>query len=425
MIKRVDLKIYIIGYYLGIQPFEIEPFDNAYYQLSEYNQAIKYYQQALAIHREVNNRQKEAITLKNLGRVYKELGDYYQSSWFWYGYFTKGLTEYNQAGGVTCKLKSLLGKIFSPFVTKRYMLFWADLGRSYKGLSVQKIKEGSIWEFIFPKIIGIRTLSSKLFRAHVTPSDNQAIEYYQQALAIYREVNNQVWEVITLNNLGEVYCQLGKYDQAIDYYQQALEQIQVAENLCYIPYLISPRNSTIYSRLIPKPILVWKDITLNNLGEVYCQLGKYDQAIDYYQQALEQIQVAENLCYIPYLISPRNSTIYSRLIPKPILVWKDITLNNLGQVYCQLEKYYQAPYYYGKVLDYYYQVLTITKDIDDLTVRCTNSSMMPTVCRQLSYFLDGLSTIIVRLLIGHSIIFGCLEPLPFKHFSSLAFFDSS
>ncbi|NER91543.1 hypothetical protein [Moorena sp. SIO3A2] len=63
--------------------------------------------------------------------------------------------------------------------------------------------------------------------------------------------------------------------------------------------------------------------------------------------------------------------------------------------------------------------------IDDLTVRCTNSSIIPTVCRQLSYFLDGLSTIIVRLLIGQSMIFDCLKPLPFKYFSSLAFFDSS
>ncbi|OLT57975.1 hypothetical protein BJP37_01885 [Moorena bouillonii PNG] len=80
---------------------------------------------------------------------------------------------YNRAGGVTCKLKSLLGKIFSSSVTKRYMLFWTDLGRSYKGLSVQNIKEGSIWEFIFPEIIGIKALPSKLFRAHVTPSDNR------------------------------------------------------------------------------------------------------------------------------------------------------------------------------------------------------------------------------------------------------------
>ncbi|NEP28045.1 hypothetical protein [Moorena sp. SIO3I6] len=51
------------------------------------------------------------------------------------------------------------------------MLFWADLGLCYNGLSVQKIKEGSIWEFIFPERIGIKALYSKLFRAHVTPSE--------------------------------------------------------------------------------------------------------------------------------------------------------------------------------------------------------------------------------------------------------------
>ncbi|WP_424100885.1 tetratricopeptide repeat protein [Moorena producens] len=94
------------------------------------------------------------------------------------------------------------------------------------------------------------------------------------------------------------------------------------------------------------------------------------------------------------------------------------TLNNLGCAYSDLGDYPRA-------IDHHQQSFNIAKDIDDLNVRCINSLIMPTVCRQLSYFLGGLSTIIVRLLIGQSIIFGCLEPLPFKHFSSLAFFDSS
>ena len=50
----------------------------------------------------------------------------------------------------------------------------------------------------------------------------RAIEYYQQALAISREIGDRRGEGKGLGNLGNAYYNLGQVGRAIVYYQQAL-----------------------------------------------------------------------------------------------------------------------------------------------------------------------------------------------------------
>ena len=50
----------------------------------------------------------------------------------------------------------------------------------------------------------------------------QALDYYQQSLAITRDIGDRATEGIALNNIGAVYDSLGHYPQALDYYQQSL-----------------------------------------------------------------------------------------------------------------------------------------------------------------------------------------------------------
>jgi tetratricopeptide (TPR) repeat protein len=51
---------------------------------------------------------------------------------------------------------------------------------------------------------------------------DQALENYQQALIIIRDVGGRAGEGTTLNNIGAVYHKQGLYDQALENYQQAL-----------------------------------------------------------------------------------------------------------------------------------------------------------------------------------------------------------
>jgi len=91
---------------------------------------------------------------------------------------------------------------------------------------------------------------------------DKALEYYEQALAIFEEVGKKDIVVVLLNGIGFVYDAWGQYDKAIEYYQKALA---IAEKLG------RKRNIA---------------ILLNNIGNVYHSWGQYDKAIEYYQKAL-------------------------------------------------------------------------------------------------------------------------------------------
>ncbi|MEW6499611.1 MAG: tetratricopeptide repeat protein, partial [Cyanobacteriota bacterium] len=90
----------------------------------------------------------------------------------------------------------------------------------------------------------------------------KAIEYHQQFLAIAREIKDRLGEGTSLGNLGLAYYSLGDYAKAIEYHQQAL---------------------TIYREIKDR---LGEGQSLGNLGNAYSFLGDYAKAIEYHQQHL-------------------------------------------------------------------------------------------------------------------------------------------
>jgi tetratricopeptide (TPR) repeat protein len=82
------------------------------------------------------------------------------------------------------------------------------------------------------------------------------LEYYQQALAIIRQIGDRSGVGTTLNNIGLVYNYLGQYPKALDYYQQALA----------IARQIGDRST--------------EGKTLNNIGLIYSRLEEYPKAFN-------------------------------------------------------------------------------------------------------------------------------------------------
>jgi tetratricopeptide (TPR) repeat protein len=91
----------------------------------------------------------------------------------------------------------------------------------------------------------------------------KAIEYYEKALKIDREIGDRRGEGADLGNLGVSYSQLGETRKAIEYYEQALK----------IDREISDRYA--------------EGNHLGNLGLEYNHLGETGKAIEYYEKALE------------------------------------------------------------------------------------------------------------------------------------------
>ncbi|HEY9673555.1 MAG TPA: tetratricopeptide repeat protein [Waterburya sp.] len=138
----------------------------------------------------------------------------------------------------------------------------------------------------------------------------KTIEFYQQSLAIAPEIGNRQWEADSLNNLGETYRNLGQYQKAIEFYQQSLI---IAREIGYHQGEANSRN---------------------NLGIAYDSLGQYQKAIEFFEQSLA----------IAWEIADKEGEARS--------------LGNLGSVYNILGQYQKA-------IEFHQQSLAIAREIAD------------------------------------------------------------
>ena len=201
---------------------------NAYHSLGQYQQAIQYHQQSLAIDIETGDRNGEATSYIGLGSAYLSLGQYQQA------------IQYHQQS----------------------LAIFTEIGDLAEGEIRKAARNGEATSYIG---LGSAYLSLGQYQ--------QAIQYYQQSLAIFTEIGDlaegeirkaaRKGEANSYGNLGSAYYSLGQYQQAIQYYQSALQLFQQLGN---------PHNVI---------------ICLDNLGETYRVLKQYPQAIECYQAILE------------------------------------------------------------------------------------------------------------------------------------------
>ena len=195
------------------------------------------------------------------------------------------------------------------------------------------------------------TINLSLGRASdVLGKKQEALDYFQQALTIFREVGDRRGKGMTLSNLGSVYDNLGKKQEALDYFQQALT----------INREVGDRGN--------------EGTTLSNLGLVYNSLGKKQEALDFYQQALTisrevgdragEGTALDNLGSVYNSLGKKQEAL--DYFQQALTISREVgdrrgegtTLNNLGLVYDDLGKKQEA-------LDFYQQALTISREVGD------------------------------------------------------------
>ena len=213
----------------------------------QYQQAIELFQQALALARELENRQEEATSLSGLGDTYESLGEYEQAIKF-----------HQQALAIQQEINNPRGQAVSL----------SGLGNSYHRL--EKYQE--------------------------------ALEFHQQALAIQREIDNQGGEAKSLGDLGNVYFRLEEYQQAIEFHQQALgiqqkigDQNGAANslgNLATIYHALEEDDKVI--EYLQQSLAILQEIgdpsseaiVLDNIGFIYMLQNQPELAITFLKQSV-------------------------------------------------------------------------------------------------------------------------------------------
>ncbi|ALB41798.1 Fis family transcriptional regulator [Anabaena sp. WA102] len=176
----------------------------------------------------------------------------------------------------------------------------------------------------------------------------KVIYYYQQRLVIVREIKDRLGESQSLGNLGNAYFSLGDYTKAINYYQQflviareikdrlgesaALGNLGIAYNARgdYTKAIDYQQQRLVLAREIKDRL--GESAALGNLGIAYFSVGDYTKAIDYYQQRL----------------------VLAREIKDRL--GEGQSLGNLGNAY-------NARRDYTKAIDYHQQSLVIAREI--------------------------------------------------------------
>src|SRR5258708_507865 len=179
----------------------------------------------------------------------------------------------------------------------------------------------------------------------------KALDYYLQALPLFRELGNQRTEGLALNNIGVIYNMVGEQQKALDYLQRSLVLLHASGDK-------SAESSV-----------------LSNIGNAFSRFGDYQKALSYYDQAQaiqretgNRAKEGETLDLFGAAYSalgqPQKALEYHQ---KALVIHRatgnqrqeGLSLSNLGFVYSLLGQPVKA-------LDYFNQSLTIFRNIGDL-----------------------------------------------------------
>lgn len=165
----------------------------------------------------------------------------------------------------------------------------------------------------------------------------KALEYYNEALSISREVKNKRWETFILTNMAKIYEQKEDLNKALEYYKEALkasiDEKDKAFINSYIGEIYLKKND--YSKgieYLKKGIEIGEKIKdfqvtgigMIKLGRVYLNLKNFQEAETYLKEGLKRILETDED------------------------IWKAIAYENLGVLYLNLENKELAKEYFVK-----------------------------------------------------------------------------
>ena len=219
----------------------------SYWRLSRYEDALRYFEQALPLRREVKDRKGEAITLNYIGAANLGLSRYDEAL----RYYHQALPIYREVQDRQGEAVTL-GNIGSA--NQRLNRTDDALNTYQQALQLQREIKDRAGEATMLSNIG--TVYQSLGRA------DDALNYYEQALPIRRETKDRLGEAVTLGSIGAAYESLSRYEDALNYFEQALP----------IRRAVKDRNG--------------EAVLLGDMGLAYQNLSRTDDAVAYGQQSL-------------------------------------------------------------------------------------------------------------------------------------------
>ncbi|WP_199306750.1 CHAT domain-containing protein [Anabaena sphaerica] len=365
-----------------------------YLQKGEYQKALDFLQPALAIRRKNRDRENEWIPLSYIAETYVNLNNY-----------SKALDFYQPALAILREIKTANPKGYSYANSEKTLL--SDIGAVYfRSGRYQKALDFYQQNLVMQKADNDRISSAEIMNNIGVVYLNlgnyaEALDNYQQALNTVQDFCYKEkltcylgLEAAILNNVSGVYFNLGQYQKALESLEKSAAIYKRINNseyknvtqrdieilysaLGYNPQVLQQINSRAnVGDAFGKDSFQFQGEALNlsNIGQIYLGLGKYDQALNVYQQALKIYKdnnyksgIAFTLNNIGRIYQNQGKYDQAKELNQQALTnyreigdrtGEGVTISNLGQVYQQQKQDAQA-------LELYQQALAIHREVSD------------------------------------------------------------
>ncbi len=345
--------------------------------VDQYDKAIKYYDEALAIYRKQGEEDSVIDLLTEISMSFQSLGQH-----------DKAIKYSDEALGIYRKLGQ---EDYVAILLTEIGISFQSLGQHDKaikycdealGIDRKLGEEDSVATQL--TIIGVSY--------HSLGQHDKAIKYSDEALAISKRLGLDEGITTCLTNIGEVYHSLGQYDKALKSYEESLiinkksgreADIAGARNNIGCVYRSWGQYDKALkfleeSLVINKKFKMDTDIAknLNNIGAVYRLWGQYDNAIKYYEESL---------------------VINNKLKSEPDIAR---SLNNIGEVYVatvRISEVYNTSEQYDKAIKYFEESLVINKKLGRKADVAKNLINIATVYKSSGQFVKALKCLVEAL----------------------------
>lgn len=254
-------------------------------------EAIRKFEAAILIFRELGIADREAASVNNIGYIYARLGDYPKAL----EYLRSSLELSRSAGDKKLQILALLNMAQTLRLT----------GQRTEGLDRVNEALGIARE------IGNRELEASAFNelgvAHFNDGEARtALEYFEKAAVVFAELGARRPQASLLNNSGRINRMLGDQDLALEKYTKALDifreekdkagEADLTINLAvtYSDLFRIAESLEYYERALAMTREMGETqreaLVLNNLGALHARIGEHQQAIAYYARSAEIAQ---------------------------------------------------------------------------------------------------------------------------------------
>lgn len=352
----------------------------AYYQEHNFGQSLALSEENLRLAQQLADPFKEAMTLSDLGLVYGRLGQLSQAQ----GMFRKAqsifqtLGDRSQEAAVLGNLAQTYTRLGQPqqalLLHHQVLLFRQSCRQS----ALPTFDPDYFWEQAKEAI----ALSNLGYTYHVCEHPQQALDYFEQALHLQKQLESlalehfkssdpmmltlQVQTAKILNNMGAIYTDLRRYRQALETYQQALQLRQLTgdlfgeattfNNLGLVYATLERPNQALLT--YHQVLLLYRELsdrvgeasTLCNMGAAFHQLKQYKEAVEVYNHSLEirralgdhagEIKVLSNLAMTyarwgrtsrAQIVLLRAKRLAAKIDHPSLLDWVQARINALGE----------------------------------------------------------------------------------------------